>query len=231
MSESLISVKNLHYEIPYGKLIIQDFSIDIFPGEFVGLLGKNGQGKTTLIELLLGLRTPTSGSIKLLGRSHDDESRPEELSFLSHDLHLQGNLSVREFLDFNSAFYPKYSKGVETNYLRYFQIDDRSKIASFSTGGQKKVQIVAALSTRPKVLIIDEITAVLDPNSRALLFQALIHEQLENKLTIFLATNIAEDLVDRASKILYINHSQVSEHQPHSVLELFSNTQLGENNA
>lgn len=231
MSENILSIKNLHYEIPYGKVIIQDFSIDIYSGEFVGLLGKNGQGKTSLIELILGMRTPTSGSIKIFGKDFDEEVRPQELSFLSYDIQLQGNLTVREFLNFNASFYPKYSKGVETNYLRYFQIDEKSKIASFSTGGQKKVQIVAALSSRPKLLIIDEITAVLDPNSRALLFQALIHEQLENKLTIFLATNIAEDLVDRASKILYIDHTSVTEHQSHNILELFASSQLGDNNA
>lgn len=230
MSDSLISIKNLRYEIPYGKLIIQNFSIEIYPGEFVGLLGKNGQGKTSLIELILGIRTPTSGSIKILGKDFDEEMRPQELSFLSYDINLQGNLTVREFLDFHASFYPKYSKGVETNYLRYFQIDEKSKIASFSTGGQKKVQIVAALSTHPKLLIIDEITAVLDPNSRALLFQALIHEQLENKLAILLATNIAEDLVDRASKILYIDHALISEHHSHNILELFGNSQLGESN-
>lgn len=231
MDHSLISIKNLNYQIPYGKQILKDVTLSVLPGEFIGLLGKNGQGKTTLIELILGMRTPTSGEVKLLGKDYNDENRPEELSFLSHDLQLQGNLSVREFLDFNAAFYKKYSKEKEREYLDYFQIDEKNKIASFSTGGQKKVQIVAALSSRPKILIIDEITAVLDPSSRAQLFQALLNEQLEHKLTIFLATNIAEDLINRASKILYIDQTLVSEHQSDKILDLFKNINNGVTNA
>lgn len=224
MSNYTIDIQNLFYSIPYGESILEGVTLQTLPGEFYGILGRNGSGKTTLIDLIIGGRNVTSG--KLLVLSEDpisiERQYTENVSFISQDVSLKGNISIAQFLKFHAGFYPKYSKEVESQLLPYFSLDPETKIGALSTGQQKKVQIVAGFASMPKIIIIDEITAVLDPETRALFFEFLMSFKNQHKVTILLATNIAEDLIGKVDKVLFINNKHGTIHDPSDIKKLFN---------
>lgn len=219
----LINVENLNYTIPYGADILKDVSFSLHPGEFIGVLGRNGVGKTTLLDLILGFRPITSGVIEVLGEDPMSLNRKQlnSICFLSHDSTLKATISISQYLKFFSSFYPSYSKEEERFLLDFFSLRPDDQIGALSTGQQKKVSAVAALSALPKIILIDEITAVLDPETRSQLFKVLLHLKEKNNLGIILATNIAEDLINRADKILFIDQCHGSMKSPDEILNLF----------
>lgn len=221
--KKIIQANNVSYSIPYGKDIFHGASFDLGPGEFMGVLGRNGTGKTTLIDLLLGIRTPKSGKLLVLEEDPLGFQRKnlESICYIAHDSDVRESLTVREFLDFYADMYPNYYKEDEVFLLKHFSINPKDTVGSLSTGLKKKVQTIAALSTRPKLLLVDEITAVLDPESRNHFFAALKLWKEKHNISIVLATNIAEDLINRADKILFIDNGKVTLKEPGQILELF----------
>lgn len=221
--KNLLKVNNLNYSIPYGTEILKDINFELNEGEFLGVLGRNGVGKTTLIDLILGIRPITSGSIEVLGENSLflERKNLSSICFLSQDSTLKGTISIGQYLKFYSSLYPSYSKSEESFLLDYFSLKAEDKIGSLSTGQQKKVQAVASLSTLPKLILIDEITAVLDPETRDQFFKVIKHLKEKNGLGIILATNIAEDLINRADKVLFIDQCKGSMKNPSEILSLF----------
>jgi len=197
------------YAYDYENPVFKDVNFEINEGEFWGILGKNGAGKTSLVEVLLGLRWTDTGDVKILGKSNRtrDKDYLKNISFLSHDIQLPGSLKISEFLNFHSFFYENYSKEIEADLLNYFSIDKDKKIGTLSTGQQRKIQIIAGLAANTKLIIIDEITAVLDPESRARLYIKLHDHSKQMNKTILLATNLIEDLEIYADKILHVSDS------------------------
>ena len=220
--KKLIEVEKLSYSIPYGDEILRDISFETEPGKIYGLLGINGAGKTTLTELLLGLRQPAKGSVKVLGENPlaEDRSELERISFLSQDLQIKEDLTVAQFLNFYADLRKGYSKKIEKEILGFLDIKKAPKISSLSTGQKVKAQITAALAALPDLLIVDEVTAVLDPQARSDFFTLL--KDFRNRGTcVLLATNIAEDLVGAADQILFLKNKKLSRHSPEKLENLF----------
>lgn len=222
--QKIIHIKNMTYSIPYGATILENIQLEVEAGEFLGVLGQNGAGKSTLIDLLMGFRKISEGSMEVFGEDPHAIARAhrKEIVFLSQEVGLKGSLSIREFLDFHSGFYPKYSKEEEAHLLKVFKLDPEQKVGSLSTGQQKKVQVVAAFSTCPKLILIDEITAVMDPQTREIFFRELERVRQKYRPAILLATNIAEDLVHRCDRILFFSGKRSSCHSPEEIARLFN---------
>jgi len=220
----MIEVDNMSYSFPRGKDIFQDLSFRVEPGDFTGVLGKNGSGKTTLLDILMGFRKPIAGSIKVLGEDPFNSKREEfsKVAYISQDMSLKEDLLTGQFLEFHSHFYPKYDVKKQNELLELFSISEKVKIGGQSTGQKKRVQIVAALSTCPKLIVIDEITSVLDPEARSVFFDYLCNLNKSDNVTIVLATNIAEDLIGKAKKVLFIDDGRISTCATEDIPGLFS---------
>lgn len=219
----MLKVKDLVYQIPQGDVVLDNINFEVKQGEFLGILGRNGAGKTTLLDLIMGFRPYTSGEILV----HDEfpqstnKINAHEVAFLSQDLKLKQGTSVEKFLDFHSFFYPQYSKEKERELLKFFELDPKQKIGSLSTGQQKKTQIIAGIASQAKLILIDEITAVLDPETRLKFFVILERIHKEGNSGIVLATNIVEDLSDRVDKILFIDRNKAEVLSHYEISELF----------
>lgn len=174
--------------------------------------------------MLVGIRWTDTGDVKVLGESIRVKSKEylKYISFLSHDVQLAGGQKIYEFLNFHSFFYENYSKDIEKELLEFFNIDPGQSIFKLSTGQQKKIQIIAGLSANTKLVIIDEVTAVLDPETRARLFIKLHEHSKKMNKTIILATNLLEDLEIYADKILYVHDSTASVHSPNEMKGLMA---------
>jgi len=218
-----VEVKNLFYKIPHSHYVLEDISFNLEAGQFLGVLGRNGAGKTTLMDLLMGFRPHTEGSVEIFGEDPRATHRNylKKICFISQEVQLKGDLEIAQYLKLLSQLYPTYSKEDEVKLLKTFSLDKKSKIDLLSTGQQKKVQVVAALACNPEILLVDEITAVLDPETRGQFFKILQEYKKERNLIIVLATNIAEDLITQADRVLFISENKGSLHEPSEVHKLF----------
>ena len=219
----MIEVKDLWYKVPKGRVVLNEVSFVANSGEFFGILGRNGSGKTTLLDLLMGFRPIGRGFIKINGREPQTwaPGLSQKVAFLSQEVKFQKNFSILEQLRYHAFYYSTYDFKIEKSLLDYFEIDVKQKIGSLSTGEQKKVQIIGGLSMRSEVIIIDEITAVLDPETRFRFFCLLEDIHKKKQCTIVLATNIVEDLKNRVDKVIFIDKSKIIHADPSKIDKLF----------
>ncbi|CAO5682118.1 MAG: Ribosome-associated ATPase [Holosporales bacterium] len=215
----IIKVKDLNYQYGKNPSVFSNVNFEIPQGEFWGVLGKNGAGKTTLMDLLLGVKSPKQGEIFIFGDkdfAKRDMHHPQ-ISYLSQDIVHYGELRIDEILRLHSHFFKNYSKDYEKWLLKYFELEPDIALKKLSTGQKKKVQIISSLASQTELLLIDEITAVLDPEARHKFFKLLLEFKDKRSKTILIATNIVEDLKERVDRFIYINNNHVTV-EPSTVL-------------
>ena len=189
---------------------LRGLSLDITPGGIVGLLGPNGAGKTTFVEILEGLRPPTSGSVQVLGL--DPQKNPVELRQrigvqLQHT-EFPDSLTVDETLRLFAAFYPK-SRGV-TEVLSSVNLSEKRKADVSTLSGGQKQRLALGLATLhdPELLILDEPTSGLDPIARR-----GIHEILKNLKTmgktILLSSHYLDEIEALADRVIILREGEV----------------------
>ena len=200
----------------YGALTALDaVSLHVTPGEFFGLLGPNGAGKSTLMSLVAGLRAPDAGVLTLDGVAitSDDFSARGALGLVPQHIALYPELSATQNLRIFGELY-----GLRGSLLRErieevlaaVQLVDRrhAQVKTFSGGMQRRLNLAAALLHRPKLLLCDEPTVGVDPQSRNAIFEYL--EQLNRAgLTIIYSTHYMEEATRLCSRIGIIDHGKI----------------------
>jgi ABC-2 type transport system ATP-binding protein len=149
-------------------LAVDGVSLRVDQGEVVGLLGANGAGKTTLIRVLLGLLPPTAGRVTLFGRAPCRRSR-REIGYLPQGLGLYEDLTVEQNLAFVSAVFEGPSPSLDPD----LDVVRTVPVREVSLGIRRRVAFAAALSHRPRLLILDEPTSGVDPLARAGLWETI----------------------------------------------------------
>ena len=147
---------------------VDDVSMQVGPGEVVGLLGANGAGKTTLIRMLLGLIAVTSGRVDLLGGPPDRERR-RRLGYVPQGLGLYGDLTVRENLSFSARAYGTAEPALPPALTGHADV----LVRELPLGAQRQVAFLAALAHSPEVLVLDEPTSGVDALARAALWDTI----------------------------------------------------------
>ena len=198
-----------HLTKSYGDLIaVNDVSFSVEEGEIFGLVGPNGAGKTTLIEMIESLRTPDSGSIRVLGMdpTREADNLQERIGVQLQTTSIQPNIKVKEALKLFASFYLHPHANPE-ELLKTLSLEDKanSRFKKLSGGQQQRVAIALALVNKPEVLFFDEITTGLDPQARRNMWELVENIRKEGK-TVFLTTHYmeeAEKLCDRVGIIDY----------------------------
>ncbi len=185
---------------------VNNISLCVEPGELFGFLGPNGAGKTTTIKMIVGLFSPTSGTIRVNG--FDTVQQPIEakttLAYVPDQPFLYDKLTGREFLYFAGGLYKIEKDILHTrikDVIELFEIgqwvDKRSE--DYSQGMRQRISIAAALLHHPRTLVIDEPMIGLDPRSAKIVRETLLHLSHEG-VSIFMSTHslpVAEELCDR----------------------------------
>ncbi|MEN8180427.1 MAG: ABC transporter ATP-binding protein [Pseudomonadota bacterium] len=203
---------------------VDGVSFSISPGTCFGLLGPNGAGKTTTVEMLEGIKTPTSGSIRYKDAPLGKQFRDEAGIMFQHTA-LQEFIKVREVLSMFQHFYERtrpLEELVEICALEEFLERDTRKIS----GGQKQRLLLAiALINDPEVIFLDEPTTGLDPQSRHNLWKQVRKIKAENK-TLVLTTHYMEEAYELCDEIIIMDHGRIiSQGAPKTLLaEHFENS-------
>ena len=198
----------------YGRLTAVDHvNLSVPPGGVFGLLGPNGAGKTTIIKLLTGLSDLTSGEAQVAG--FDVRSQPMEvkqrIGWVAAEVILDDDFSAWENLWLQARLQRLTDwKGRAEELLRYFDLLDRrhDKVATFSTGMRKKLEIALALLHQPVVIFMDEPTIGLDPNTRRMLWELISGVNREFGITILLTSHYIEEADALCDQIAIIDHGR-----------------------
>ena len=218
----MLQVKNLNYTLrnynKKRKFIIKDISFTLEQGYLLYLSGKNGSGKTTLFRLLYGMMPPDKGSIQWNGREvyEEKESVRREIAYVGEEEMFFEHVAIKENIEQLSLFYPDFRQDIWESCLKYFRFSDseQKSYAEFSTGQKCQLQLAFALARQPKLLLLDEPTACLDPVFRVEFIELLQRFIAEYEISVIISTHIPEDIEEIAD---YIGIMQDGE------LEVFEN--------
>jgi ABC-2 type transport system ATP-binding protein len=186
----------------YGNVhALESLDLEVAEGEVVGYLGPNGAGKTTTIRLLLGLIRPTAGRAEIFGLDcqHQVVKVHRHLAYVPGETSLWPSLTGTETLHLLGRVQGRVDEAYTQELIRRFDLDVSKKVRAYSKGNRQKLILVAALMTRPDLLVLDEPTSGLDPLMEQA-FRHCVHEARERGQTIFLSSHIlseVEALCDR----------------------------------
>ncbi|OGN28068.1 MAG: ABC transporter ATP-binding protein [Candidatus Yanofskybacteria bacterium RIFCSPLOWO2_01_FULL_49_25] len=210
---AILQVSNL--EKRYGNVrAVDGISFSVAPGEIVGLLGPNGAGKTTTIDMILGLVEPTSGLVTMFGmdfRSHRSEIL-EQMNFAATYAHLPGNLNVRENLHVFSHLYTiNNRKQAIVDALKTFDLERfaGTRTGFLSSGEQTRVGIAKALLNKPRLLLLDEPTASLDPSTADEIRKRLLEYRRTSGASILWTSHDMIEIARVCDRVLFISHGKV----------------------
>jgi len=209
----ILEVHNLTKQ--FGKLkAIDDISFSLHEGEILGLLGPNGAGKTTTIQMLLGVLTPTLGTISYFGKDlkTSREEILEKVNFSSTYTNLPWDLTVRENLTFISYLYEiKNRKARLKRIIDQFDLNKlvNKKIYELSAGQITRVNVAKAFINYPRVLLLDEPTASLDPDVADYIRNFLLHEQEQFKVSIVFTSHNMAEVEEVCDRVVFINNGKI----------------------
>jgi ABC-2 type transport system ATP-binding protein len=208
--ENVVECKNLtHY---YGnKLIYENMSFNIKKGSIFGLLGKNGTGKTTTINILNGYLKPKSGQCLIFGEDSQKLS-PEtkaRIGFLMEG-HIQYNfMNIYQIEKFYSAFFPKWKKEPYYELMSKMEIAENQKIKTMSCGQRSQVALGLILAQNPDLMILDDYSMGLDAGYRRLFLDYLNDYAQSESKTIFITSHIIQDLDGLIDDIVVLDYRGV----------------------
>ncbi|HVO14515.1 MAG TPA: ABC transporter ATP-binding protein [Alphaproteobacteria bacterium] len=195
-----------------GKQVVQDFSIQVRRGQIYGFLGPNGSGKTTTIRMLCGLLTPDSGQGTCLGHDiiRETAAIKRQVGYMTQKFSLYEDLSIAENLDFVARLYdvPRRREAVAAALDRLGLAARRKQLAGALSGGWKqRLALAACILHDPKLLLLDEPTAGVDPKARRE-FWDQIHGLAAQGLTVLVSTHYMDE-AERCHEIAYLAYGKL----------------------
>ena len=190
------------------QLSIDDLLIE--SGYITGFIGPNGSGKTTTIKLIMNMLKMDSGIIKVFNNDiRDYFAYKSEIGYVGDEAGFLDTVKVKNIKKYMSNFYEKWDEDLYKKYISKFRIDENKLYKDFSKGQKKQFELIIALSHHPKLIIMDEPTANLDPRVRSELLEMLQEHIEREEATVFYSTHITSDLEKRADYIVMIYEGKI----------------------
>ena len=210
---NVLEVKNLTKK--FGKFVaVDNISFSLKEGEILGLLGPNGAGKTTTIQMLLGVLTPTKGTILYFGKELNEnrEEILEKINFSSTYTNLPWNLTVKENLTFISYLYDiKERSDRIQNVIDNFRLKEilDQPLRELSSGQITRINLAKAFINDPSILLLDEPTASLDPEIAKFIRDFILKQRDEKKTSIVFTSHNMTEVEEVCDRILFINNGKI----------------------
>jgi ABC-2 type transport system ATP-binding protein len=205
-----------HLRKSFGTVLaVNDVSFSLASGQILGLLGPNGAGKTTTVSMVAGLLTPDRGDVLVAGQrlAGDTDPSKRRIGLVPQDLALYDELSARDNLRFFGALYSLTGRALDTaidRVLRLVGLADRARdaVKTFSGGMKRRLNLAAGLLHDPDILLLDEPTVGVDPQSRNAIFDNLEVLKAEGKALLY-TTHYMEEVERLADRIVIVDHGSV----------------------
>jgi len=210
MKENMIDIQNLEFSYSRQTTLLKELSLQLKAGRIHGLLGKNGEGKSTLLKLISGLDFPTQGNIEVMG-FEPRKRQPEmlqEIFFLPEEFPLI-TLSIENYEKVYAPFYPKFNHEQFNQFLKEFDvISKKSVLNKLSHGQKKKVMIAFGLATNTKLLLMDEPTNGLDIPSKGQ-FRRMVASAIDDDRCLVISTHQVRDLDSLIDSITIMDNHEI----------------------
>ena len=202
----LLECKHLYKEFD-NKPILKDINLKIPRGKIIGLLGKNGMGKSTLIKLVNDLLTPTSGEILINGEKPGVKSK-EIISYLPERTYLDKEMTIKQVLKYFEEFYKNFDAQKAVKLLKDLNLDINKKISKMSKGMQEKLQLILVMSRNAELYILDEPLGGVDPATRDYILDTILSNFSEGA-SVIISTHLISDIERILDEVIFIDKGEI----------------------
>lgn len=198
----------IHLEKSYGKRkVLKDVNLVIPRGKIIGLLGKNGTGKSTLIKLINDLLVPTNGKILVNGKEVGVDSK-KIISYLPERTYLDKSMTVEEVIKYFEDFYDNFDSKKAKKLLKDLDLDIEQKLNKMSKGMQEKVQLVLVMSRKADLYILDEPLGGVDPATRDYILDTILTNFNEGA-SVIISTHLISDIERILDEVIFIDRGKI----------------------
>ena len=190
-----------------NKKVLNDLNFKIPRGKIVGLLGKNGTGKSTLIKLINDLLTPTSGEVLINGKTPGVESK-KIISYLPERTYLDKGMFVKDVVKFFEEFYEDFDSDKAYELLAKLELDKDMKLTKMSKGMQEKVQLILVMSRKADLYILDEPLGGVDPATRDYILDTILSNFNEGA-SVIISTHLIADIERILDEVIFIDIGKI----------------------
>lgn len=212
MSDTVAALETFGLGKRYGrKWGLQECSMRLPPGRVAALVGPNGAGKSTLLRMAAGITRPSTGEVRVFGRSpqHQTLEVLRDIGYLDQERPLYRAYRVEEMFRFGERLNPKWDDLAAHRYLNELGIPIDAKVGKLSVGQQAQVAMAMCLAKRPALLLLDEPVATLDPVAREGLMHLLLGSVADGQTTVLLSSHAIADLVSVCDYVVILSASRV----------------------
>ncbi|MGN1402008.1 MAG: ABC transporter ATP-binding protein [Bacillus sp. (in: firmicutes)] len=193
-----------------GKHVLSDVSLKVDGPSIIGLLGHNGAGKTTFLNMLAGLIPPTKGELLVNNRPVFNEADIlSDVCFIAESGNFQEDMTVMQSLKANSFFYPKWDHILALELLRVFDLTGSEKVRNLSKGMVSALGIISGLASRAAITIFDEPYIGLDVSARSTFYDLLIEQQTEEPRIFILSTHLVNEASGLFEDVIILHEGKV----------------------
>lgn len=190
-----------------NKKILEDINLNIPRGKIIGLLGKNGTGKSTLIKIINDLLTVDSGEVLINGEKVGVSSK-KVISYLPERTYLDKSMTVEKVIEFFTDFYEDFDAEKAKKLLVDLGLDTSLKLAKMSKGMQEKVQLVLVMSRKADLYILDEPLGGVDPATRDYILDTILSNFNEGA-SVIISTHLISDIERILDEVIFINNGKI----------------------
>lgn len=203
---NLVEFKNVYKSFD-DKIILKDVNFTIKEGKIIGLLGKNGMGKTTIIKLINDLLTPTSGEVLVKGNKPGIESK-KIISYLPERTYLDKTMKVSEVFKYFSEFYEDFNIEKARKLLNDLNLVESDRLDKMSKGMLEKLQLVLVMSREADLYILDEPLGGVDPATRDYILDTILSNFKEGS-SVLISTHLISDIERILDEVLFVDKGEV----------------------
>lgn len=195
----------------YKDFSLKNVDLALPPGSIMGLIGENGAGKSTVIKSMLDIVKRDSGTVRILGRDMDTDAKSikEQIGVVLGESHFHEFMNAMQISNMLGAIYKSWDQELYLDSLKRFSLPEKKKLKEYSKGMMMKLSIAAALSHRPRLLILDEATSGLDPVARDEILDLFFEFIEDGERSILISSHITSDLDKVADYITMIHQGQI----------------------
>lgn len=202
----LLECKNLSKS--YGKkMVLNNINLSVDKGKIIGLLGKNGTGKTTLIKLINDLLIPTSGEVLINNLKPGIESK-KLISYLPERTYLDKSMTIKDVFKYFEDFYDNFNAEKALKLLKVLDLDENQKIAKMSKGMQEKLQLILVMSRNVSLYILDEPLGGVDPATRDYILDTIL-SNFSDGASVIISTHLISDVERILDEVIFISDGEI----------------------
>ena len=194
----------------YGsRYALRNCTLALPAGQVIGLVGPNGAGKTTLLSMVVGLLRPSTGTVRVFGHPPRSPLARTQVGFVAQDKPLYRRFTVAETLRMGGWLNPGWDQRLAAARMAQAGIDETQKVGRLSGGQRSQLALAMALGKRPRLLVLDEPVADLDPIARRDFLRLLMTEVADTGITVILSSHLLADVERTCEHLVLLSHAHV----------------------